>query len=119
MVNDNHKEWSLVLGRFQCKPPHAGHLGIINKLLEEGKNVLIGLRATDGSKKNPYGFASRAIHFQEIYKKEIAEGRVMVQGLPDITEVAHGRKVGWKVREVKLEPEIEAISATEIRKKAE
>ncbi len=110
-----NKKYSLVIGRFQCLPPHAGHLTLINKVLEEGGNVLIGLRKEDLTDKNPYTQAEREVEFNKIYEKEIKEGRVIMLAIPDIKEVVYGREVGWGIREIRLDSETEAISATKIR----
>ena len=114
-----HKIYSLVIGRFQCLPPHAGHLGIINTLLKEGKNVCIALRENDGTDKNPYSFEQRHREFMKIYGREVCEGKIKIIRLPDIEEVVYGRKVGWGIREIRLDTKTEAISGTELRKKNE
>jgi len=112
-----HKQYSLVLGRFQCIPPHKGHQELIRTLLREGKNVLIALRKEDGTEKNPYTIEERKKAFEQIFKKEIEEGRVKIIGIEDVVEVVFGRAPGWKIREIRLSPELEKISATEIRKR--
>jgi nicotinamide mononucleotide adenylyltransferase len=112
---NKHKTWTLVLGRFQCLPPHKGHTSIIDKLLEEGKNVAIGLREADMTSKNPYGSGERYLAFAKIYKKQMEEGIIKIVELPDIDEVAYGRTPGWKIREVVLPKEVQEISATKIR----
>ena len=109
------KIYSLVIGRFQVIPPHKGHLTLINTLLKEGKNVCIALRDTPQDKKNPYSFHERFQAFQKIYIREIAEQRVKVIKIPDIEDVVYGRKVGWGIREIRLDKEIENISGTKIR----
>ena len=111
----NHKEYSLFLGRFQVPEPHDGHKKIIDVLLKEGKNVCIGLRANSGDKKNPLNFYSRREAFERIYKAEILSGKMIVIPLPDIKEIIHGREVGWTIRQIHLDKEIENISATSIR----
>jgi hypothetical protein len=40
----------------------------------------------------------------------------MVVRFPNITNIVYGRDVGYKIEQVKLGDEIEAISATEKRK---
>lgn len=115
MDKNNHKVFSLLIGRYQCLPPHKGHLSLINSVLNEGKNVLIALRQEDGTDKNPYTQEERRKCFNEIYKKEIEEGKVIIIDIPDIEEVCYGRDVGWGIREIKLSKDIEAISASEIR----
>jgi energy-coupling factor transporter ATP-binding protein EcfA2 len=109
-------ETSLMIGRFQCIPPHEGHTALIDSVLAEGKRVCIGLREENGTCKNPYSIADRKAAFEKIYGLEIAEGRVMIIPLPNVVEVVHGRDVGWGVREIQLSPELQAISATQRRK---
>ena len=115
-MKKEHKIYSLVIGRFQCLPPHEGHLTLIRTLLEEGKNVCIALREADGTDKNPYTFEERHRAFMKIFGKEVAQGRVKIIKIPDIEEVVYGRKVGWGIREIRLDPKIEAISGTEMRR---
>jgi len=106
----------MILGRFQCIPPHEGHIKLIEHVLDEGKNVCIALRENDGSDKNPYSFRERKEAFLKIFNQEIIEGRLKIIEIPDITELVHGRGVGWKVTEISLSKKIELISATEKRK---
>jgi len=112
----NKKIYSLVIGRFQIIPPHKGHLTLIDTLLKEGKNVCIALRDTNVDEKNPYDFNKRHNAFYNIYKDYIKKGIVKIIKIPDIEDVVYGRKVGWGIREIKLAPEIEAISGTKLRK---
>jgi cytidyltransferase-like protein len=109
------KTWTLFLGRFQ--PPHEGHFAIVQKLLDEGKNVVIGLRKADGTDKNPYPYSQREGIFMSKFIDEIRNGTVKITHLPDIAEVVYGRTPGWKIREIRLDPELEKISGTNIRKK--
>jgi nicotinamide mononucleotide adenylyltransferase len=112
------KQYSLVIGRFQTIPPHAGHLALINHILKEGGNVMIALRKEDGTANNPYTIEERHFAFYKIYEKEIEDGRVIILDLPaDIKDVCYGRKVGWGIREIRFDEQTESISATEIRKK--
>lgn len=118
-VKDNkktHKEYTMLLGRYQCLPPHLGHQSLVRQLLKEGKNVLIALRKEDGTAKNPYTIKQRKKQFEKIFKKEIKKGTVKIIGIKDVVEVAYGRIPGWGIREIKLTPEIEAISGTKLRK---
>lgn len=106
-------EWSFFIGRFQ--PPHSSHIELIKTELDRGRNVCVGLRAADFTKSNPYSWEQRIEMFSKEFKKEIQEGKVFVVILPNIVDVCHGRKVGWNVKEIKLSPKAEAVSATEIR----
>ena len=57
--------------------------------------------------------------FTDVFPGEILAGQLEVIVIPDIDEAVHGRTVGWGIREIKLSKEIEAISATAIRKGGE
>lgn len=103
------KLYSLLIGRFQ--PLHEGHIALIQSVLDEGKNVLVALRDTPQSNDNPYSIKER----MDMFYKAFGE-RVRVITIPDISEVCYGRKVGWEIREIVLDQEIEKISATQIRK---
>jgi len=56
--------------------------------------------------------------FDRFVREAILESRVRVVVIPDITEVCYGRKVGWGIREIKLDAATERISATKIREKS-
>jgi adenylylsulfate kinase len=112
------KEFDLFIGRYQVSEPHAGHTGIISTVLKEGKNVCIGLRDRTYSDKDPFTLYERRKAFEKIYKKEIEEGRVVIQDLVDIVSVDYGRTPAWQIREVIMPESIQEISATAIRKKS-
>ena len=102
------KAYSLFIGRYQ--PLHAGHHKLIQTCIDEGNNVLIGLRDTPLSDTDPYSIVERTAMFQEAFGD-----KVKVIPLPDIKEVVYGRKVGWGIRQIQLDAETESISATKIR----
>lgn len=99
--------YSLVPGRFQ--PFHDGHAAIVQKLLDEGKNVCIALRDTIIDAKNPYSITER----EAMIKTKFPNIKIIT--IPDIEEVIYGRDVGWGMREIRLSPDLESISATKIR----
>jgi len=103
------EKYSLFIGRWQ--PLHKGHLAIFDKMRQEGRKILIGIRNTGIDESNPYSVQERI----EMIKKDVPDAEVVV--LPDIEAVCYGRKVGYEIKEIKLEEELEKISATEIRKK--
>lgn len=103
--------YSLFIGRFQ--PLHKGHIYIIQKALDEGKNVLIALRRTEKSETNPYNVKQRKSMIRKAFPDK---KRVVVISIPDIEEVCYGRNVGWGIREIPVPEDIAAISATKIRK---
>ncbi|MHA1812877.1 MAG: adenylyl-sulfate kinase [Candidatus Thorarchaeota archaeon] len=101
---------SLFIGRFS--PFHAGHKKLIDTVLNEGKSVVIAVRDTKISDKNPYTVEERIKMIRDAYD---GDGRVQVIAIPDISEVCYGRDVGWSVREIRLDAKTEAISATKVR----
>lgn len=109
----NNKKYSLFIGRFQ--PLHQGHIKLIRTVLDEGKNVCIGLRDTPISETDPYDKFQRITMFEKNFEIEIASGKMKVWLIPDIEEVCYGRNVGWGIRQIKLDEKTEAISATQIR----
>ena len=106
-------EYSLFIGRYQ--PFHDGHKALIETVLNEGKNVCIAIRDTEQNNKNPYSMFKRMEMVEKALGDWISKGRLRIISIPDIAEVCHGRKVGWGIREIKLDDATEKISATKIR----
>jgi energy-coupling factor transporter ATP-binding protein EcfA2 len=105
--------YSLFIGRYQ--PFHEGHEALIRKVLEEGKNVCIAIRDTERSGTDPYNYVQVKKKIEEFFQLEILAGKLIVIKIPDIEEVCYGRKVGWGIREIRLDRKTEQISATKIR----
>jgi len=105
------KSYSLFIGRYS--PPHLGHKTIFESVLNEGKNVCIAIRDTERTMQNPYSYRYRKRALRKMLQSY--GNRVRIVRIPDIGEVCYGRKVGWGIREIKVSPKIQAISATEIR----
>jgi len=106
--------FSLVIGRYQ--PLHDGHIKLIRTLLNEGKRVCVAVRDTPLNADNPLTLYERISAIEREFLSEVAQEKVKVIEIPDIAEVCYGRKVGWGIREIRLDKETEAISATAIRK---
>ena len=107
---------SLFLGRFQ--PFHAGHSTLMQKVLDEGKDIIIALRDTKKDGRNPYTIQERIDMIKNVFPEAVVypeKGRIVICQIPDISEVVLGRRVGWSVRKIKLLDEIESISATKLR----
>ena len=102
------QKYSLFIGRWQ--PLHQGHLALFDKMRQEGRQILIGIRNTGINEQNPYSVEERI----EMIKKQVPDAKFVV--LPDIEAVCYGRKVGYEIKEIKLNEDLEKISATEIRK---
>lgn len=104
----------LMLGRYQ--PWHKGHRTLFEQILEREGQVCIAVRDTQGtSEKDPFDFDTVVANIRADLDSEFA-GRYAIIQLPNITGVYYGRDVGYKVERLKLPDEIEAISATDIRK---
>lgn len=101
---------SLFIGRWQ--PFHEGHKRLIQVVLDEGGKVVIAVRDTPLSEGNPYAIEDRVARIKNVYG---GNENVEVIAIPDIKEVCYGRDVGWGVRRIRLEKQIEEISATKIR----
>jgi len=97
----------LFIGRWQ--PFHDGHKTLVDQALDQGHEVIIGIRKTKKDEKNPYSVKAR----QEMIKK-VYGNKVKSIVMPDIDAVWIGRKVGYKVAQ--LPKHIEQISGTDIRK---
>ncbi len=104
----------LMIGRFQ--PFHDGHLKLFEKILEKEGQVLIGVRDTHGlDEKNPFDYLD-VVKGIRAKLEEKYHGKYLIMALPNITGVYYGRDVGYKVEKIDLDPQTEAISATQIRK---
>ena len=106
-------QFSLFIGRFQ--PLHQGHKEMFQQVLDDGGNVLIGIREGEIDIKNPFTALEVLNMVMEEYKDLISEGRVKVMILPDICSVEFGRGVGYDIIERIPPDEVAKISATKIR----
>jgi hypothetical protein len=110
-LHDWRKPTTLMLGRYQ--PWHEGHHALYNEAGKRTDQVLLGVRETyKTSDKDPLTFEEVKGY---IAKDPVMDG-AMVLKLPNITNIVYGRDVGYKIEQVKLGDEIEAISATQKRK---
>lgn len=100
---------SLFIGRWQTF--HKGHEALIDTVMKEGKEVVIAIRDIETSEDNPYTVEERRKMIEAVYGN-----RVEIIVIPDIDEVCYGRKVGYRIREIRLPEDIESISGTEIRR---
>jgi hypothetical protein len=102
---------TLMLGRYQ--PWHEGHHALYDEAGKRTDQVMLGVRHTQGtSPKDPLSF-DEVKHY---INQDPHMSAAMVVKLPNITNIVYGRDVGYKVEQVKLGDEIEAISATQKRK---
>lgn len=106
-----NKKSSLFVGRWQ--PFHKGHQTLIETVLKKGKPVVIAIRDTEISHKNPYSTYERWTIIQKALKKYGELVKIVV--IPDIDEICYGREVGYAIRKIDLDKDIENISGTKTR----
>ena len=115
IVQSNLHDWkaptTLMLGRYQ--PWHEGHHALYAEAGKRTDQVMLGVRDTQGtSEKDPLSFNQ--------VKGYIAQDPVMTNAMvikvPNITNIVYGRDVGYKIEQIELSPELQAISATQKRK---
>ena len=111
----NLHDWSapttLMLGRYQ--PWHEGHHALYEEAGKRTSQVMLGVRNTfNTSPKDPLTFDE----VKGYIAKDEFMSNAMVIRMPNITNIVYGRDVGYKIEQVSLGANIEAISATEKRK---
>jgi adenylylsulfate kinase len=100
----------LLPGRWQ--PLHVGHEWLIQRELDAGKIVVVGIRDTPVTESDPYSADLRKRMVEYRYSGENVTAWIM----PDIEAISYGRKVGYEVREAQdIPPEVFAVSATNVR----
>jgi hypothetical protein len=99
------------LGRYQ--PWHEGHQMLKDKAHERTEQVFIGVRNTyNTSSKDPLKYD----RVEELIRAENDSPDTLIMRLPNITNIVYGRDVGYKIEQIDLPAEIQAISATQKRK---
>lgn len=99
---------TLMLGRYQ--PWHEGHNALYEAGQERTDQVLVGVRDTKGtSLKDPLSHAEVDEHIHRW------QPNAFTMRLPNITNIIYGRDVGYKIEQIELSPELQAISATQKR----
>ena len=110
-LSDWKKPTTLMLGRYQ--PWHEGHHALYFEAEKRTNQVMLGVRNTKGtSDKDPLSFDQVKFYID----KDPAMSNALIIRLPNITNIVYGRDVGYKIEQVELAPEIQAISATQKRK---
>ena len=108
-------KYSMFIGRWQ--PWHKGHRWLIDRILNENKNVLICIRDMETDKNNPYTPQEVKINVERELKDLVISKKVKVIIIPDIESVNYGRGVGYDIVEHVPPQKVGEISATKIREK--
>tara|TARA_B100000925_G_scaffold290804_1_gene276905 strand:+ start:3059 stop:3430 length:372 start_codon:yes stop_codon:yes gene_type:complete len=107
------RKTAIYIGRFQ--PFHAGHKKLFEKALKKNSQVaILVMDSYKVNKKNPLKYSKVKRNITKSLKNY--ENKFIVIKIPVVSEVVYGRKVGYKIRKIKLSKKIENISATKIRK---
>ena len=107
-------KYAMFIGRYQ--PLHDGHIWLFNSKIESGTPVLICVRDVQPDEKNPWTASQVVENIESRLQDWVSSGMLKVIVIPDIEGVYYGRDVGYKIEQVELPPEIQAISATQKRK---
>jgi adenylylsulfate kinase len=113
-VFDTKRPTALFVGRYQ--PFHNGHRALIVEGLRRVGQVCIAVRdtaGTDGS--NPFDFEYVRARIEHALRE--FEGRFLVVPLPNVTHVFYGRDVGYAVERIDLDLSLQAISASDVRRR--
>lgn len=113
-IFDPKRPTALFVGRWQ--PFHDGHRLLIEEGLRRVGQVCIAVRdVPNGDGRNPY--SHHAVRERIEAALSAYAGRFIVVPLPNVTHVFYGRDVGYEVSRLELPCDVEAISATEIRRR--
>tara|TARA_B100001540_G_scaffold88422_1_gene79920 strand:- start:459 stop:1391 length:933 start_codon:yes stop_codon:yes gene_type:complete len=114
LAKKSKQRTALIIGRWQ--PWHQGHKELFKAALERAERVAIGVRSTHATdEKNPFSFEEVCEFINKDLEKDY-KGKYEIVDLPNITNVIYGRDVGYTVEKVSFDKNVEAISATKIRK---
>lgn len=102
----------IFIGRWQ--PLHDGHRTIIDSAADNGKDVVIAIRDTELSQRNPFTAQERRNLIEDVYGDH---PNVETMIVPDVDTVAIGRDVGYSI--VSVPEEVAEISGTETREEYE
>jgi cytidyltransferase-like protein len=106
-----NKKHALFIGRWQ--PFHNGHRWLIDQKLKQGIPCVVAIRDIPPDKNNPYTVQETSEMLHKAFEGEDVE--III--IPDIESVNYGRGVGYDIVEHVPPPDIERVSATEIRNK--
>lgn len=104
----------IMVGRFQ--PFHGGHKALVDKILEKHHMCCIMVRTVPASNGNPLGVTEVVDGIQHELQDPKYRGRYNIMVVPNVAGVYYGRDVGYEIEQIDLPADIQAISATAIRK---
>jgi hypothetical protein len=113
-IFDPKRPTALFVGRYQ--PFHEGHKALITEGIKRVGQACIAVRTSETiDEKNPFDFEYVRARIEHGLRD--LEGCFTVLALPNITKIFYGRDVGYAIERINLDEVIEAVSATEQRRK--
>ena len=115
MAFDWKKPTAQMLGRWQ--PWHDAHTELFKRALAQIGQVCIMVRDVQGWEDNPFNYETVWHGIRDGLSAAGYEYSIqyIVMRVPNIVDISYGRGVGYTFTEHDLEPELKAISATNIR----
>jgi adenylylsulfate kinase len=102
-----------MLGRYQ--PWHEGHRALFERAYQKEGQVVIMVRDCQGwNDSNPFSFEQVAAQIRRDLDP-LYQGFYEIVCVPNITRIAYGRDVGYKIEQETFDDNIHSISATKIR----
>ena len=111
-----NKKYALFVGRYQM--PHKGHRYLFETKINQGIPVLVAIRDVPTDEKNPFTAEEVERMLHKEFFDHLISGMMKIIVIPDIMAICYGREVGYTIEHIEAPEEIQAISATQLRKKA-
>ena len=116
MIVSEHFDWTKptvqMMGRYQ--PFHDGHKALFEEALKKTGQVAIFVRKMPEDEKNPFGHRETETYILKKLSNYL--GKFQIIWVPNIVDISYGRDVGYTISKIELPEDIQAISATKIRK---
>ena len=116
MIVREHFDWTKptvqMMGRYQ--PFHDGHKALFEEALKKTGQVAIFIRKMPEDEKNPFGHRETETYILKKLSNYL--GKFQIIWVPNIVDISYGRDVGYTISKIELPEDIQAISATKIRK---
>jgi len=111
-----NKKYALFVGRYQM--PHKGHRYLFETKINQGIPVLVAIRDVATDEKNPFTAEEVERMLHKEFFDHLISGMMKIIVIPDIMAICYGREVGYTIEHIEAPEEIQAISATQLRKEA-
>ena len=116
MIVSEHFDWTKptvqMMGRYQ--PFHDGHKALFEEAQKKTGQVAIFVRKMPEDEKNPFGHRETETYILKKLSNYL--GKFQIIWVPNIVDISYGRDVGYTISKIELPEDIQAISATKIRK---